>query len=111
MSLVVTAATADAVDLRLDGEALMTTDADPAKAERGYEVRLVGSLRYLPAKGTFDRFDLTAVGTHWGEHSHNSPARPGKSLIGQSFELAGDRPGDRVPPQAIRDRDAYLGLR
>ncbi len=109
MSLAVTAATADAIELRLDGEALMMTDADPAKAERGYEVRLVGSLRYLPAKGTFDRFDLTAVGTHWGEHSHNSPARPGKSLIGQSFELGGDRPGDRVPPQAIRDRDGYYG--
>ena len=87
------------------------TDADPAKAERGYEVRLLGSLRYRPAKGTFDRFDVTAVGTHWGEHTHNSPARPGKSVLGQSFELAADRPGDRVPPQGIRDRDRYLGLK
>lgn len=111
MTLVVTAATADAIDLRLDGEALLSTDADVAKAERGYEVRVFGVLRYRPAKGTFDRFDLTAVGTHWGEHSHNSPARPGKSLLGQSFELAGEKPGDRVPPQGIRDLGAYLGRR
>lgn len=111
MSLVVTAATDDSVDLRFDGEALLATEADPSKAERGYEVRLFGVLRYRPAKGTFDRFDLTAVGTHWGEHSHNSPARPGKSLLGQSFELAGDKPGDRVPPQGIRDRGSYLGRR
>ena len=77
----------------------------------GYEARLFGSLRYRPAKGTFDRFDITAVGTHWGEHPHNSPARPGKGLLGQSFELAADRPGDRVPPQGARDRDKYFGLK
>ena len=109
ISLVVTSATADAVELRLEGEVLLATDADPAKAERGYEARLLGSLRYRPAKGTFDRFDITAVGTHWGEHPHNSPARPGKGLLGQSFELAADRPGDRVPPQGARDRDKYFG--
>lgn len=111
VSLVVTNATADAVDLRLEGEVLLATDADPAKADRGYEARLLGALRYRPAKGTFDRFDITAVGTHWGEHPHNSPARPGKGLLGQSFELAADRPGDRVPPQGTRDRDKYFGLK
>ena len=109
ISLVVTAATADAIDIKLEGEVLIATDADTSKAERGYEVRLLGSLRYLPAKGTFDRFDIIAVGTHWGEHFDTAPARPGKSLLGQSFELAGDKPGDRVAPQGIRDRDAYLG--
>ena len=111
MTLVVTSATADAVELKLDGEALLATDADPAKAARGYEVRLLGALRYRPGKGAFDKFDVTAVGTHWGEHHDTAPARPGKSLLGQSFELVGDRPSDRVPPQGIRDRDAYLGLR
>ncbi len=111
MSLVVTSATPEAVELRLEGEVILRTDVDPAKAERGYEARLVGALRYRPAKGTFDRFDVTAVGTHWGEHTHNSPARPGKSLLGQSFELASDRPGDRVPPQGVRDREGYFGLK
>ena len=112
MSLVVTSATADAVDLRLEGEALLTTNADPAKAKRGYEVRLHGALRYRPAKRTFDRFDLTAVGQHWGEHTYARAARPGKSLLGQSFELADpDHPGDKVPPQGIRNRSDYLGVR
>ena len=111
MSLAVAAVTREGVDLRLEGEALLATDADPAKADRGYEVRLLGSLRYAPARGAFDRFDLTAVGTHWGEHTHNSPARPGKTILGQSFELAGDKPADRVPPQGIRDSDAYWGRR
>ena len=111
LTLTVTAATADAVEVRLEGEVLLATAADPAKAERGYEVRLLGTLRYRPAKGAFDRFDVAAVGTHWGEHFDTSPARPGKTLLGQSFELAGDKPGDRVPPQGIRDRDAYYGKR
>lgn len=109
MSLVVTGATADAVELRLEGEVILRTDADPAKAERGYEARLFGSLRYRPAKGTFDRFDLTAVGTHWGEHWDTAPARPGRTLLGHSFELAADRGGDRVAPQAIRGRAEYYG--
>ncbi len=78
MSLSVTAVTADAVDIRLEGEVLLATDADAAKAERGYEVRLLGFLRYRPAKGTFDKFDITAVGTHWGEHFDTSPARRGR---------------------------------
>lgn len=111
MTLVVANATADAVELRLQGEVLLSTDADTAKAERGYEVRLAGTLCYRPTKETFDCFDITAVGTHWGDHPHNSPARPGKSLLGQSFELASDRPGDRVPPQGIRDKEGYWGLK
>jgi hypothetical protein len=109
VTLVVAATTADAVEIRLDGEVLLMTDADPAKAERGYEVRLSGVLRYRPATGTFDKFDLTAVGTHWGEHFDTAPARPGKALLGQSFELAGEKPGDRVPPQGIRGFDGYYG--
>lgn len=109
MSLTVTAATPAAIDIRLEGEVLLTTAADPAKADRGYEARLLGTLRYLPAKGTFDRFDLIAVGTHWGEHDDTAPARPGKTLLGHSFELAGDKPSDRVPPQGVRNRDEYYG--
>jgi hypothetical protein len=95
--------------LRLEGEALLANNSDIDKADRGYEVRLLGSLRYLPRTKTFDRFDLTAIGSHWGEAFHSGIARPGKTLLGVSFELAGDRPGDKVAPQGIRDRDEYYG--
>ncbi len=108
-TLKVLSATAEAVTLRFDGEALLTSDPDPAKADRGFDVRLLGELRYLPKKGTFDRFDVVAVGTHWGETPDTQKARPGKTLLGLCFELAGDKPTDRVPPQGARNLDAYFG--
>lgn len=108
-TLRVIAVTADGVEVRLEGEAVLATAAELPKADRGYEVRLLGTLRWVPAKGTFDRFDVVALGAHWGEHSHNAPARPGKSLIGHVFELATDKPGDKTPPQGIRDIGAYYG--
>jgi hypothetical protein len=111
ITLTVVSATADAVELRLAGAATMATRADLAAADRGYEARLAGALRYRPAKKSFDRFDVTAVGEHWGETRLTAGAREGKSLLGVSFELTGDRPGDRVPPQGIRERDDYLGRR
>jgi len=108
-TLRVVAATAEAVDLQLDGEAVMTTDRDPATAARGFAARLAGDLRYRPATGTFDRFDLVAVGEAWGDQADMQAARPGRSLLGVVFELARDGPGDRIPPQAARDPGAYFG--
>src|SRR5438309_11779486 len=34
----------------LEGEAVLATDEDVGKADRGFEVRLVGQLRWLPGK-------------------------------------------------------------
>jgi hypothetical protein len=109
LNLKVISQTPEAIELRLEGEALLTNDVDLDKSDRGYEVRLLGSLRYLPGKKAFDRFDLTAVGSHWGEAFHSGIARSGKSLLGVSFELAGDKPGDKVAPQGIRNLDEYFG--
>jgi len=109
MTLTLVSQTPQAIELQLEGEALLANNADIDKADRGYELRLLGSLRYLPGTKTFDRFDLTAIGSHWGEAFHSGVARPGKTLLGVSFELAGDRPGDKVAPQGIRDRDEYYG--
>lgn len=110
-TLTVVSASDAAIELRLEGEAVMATNADLDKADRGYEVRLLGNLRYLPAKKSFDVFDMTAIGTHWGETGLTLGSRPGKTLLGVSFELAGEKPGDRVPPQGIRDFDDYWGKR
>jgi hypothetical protein len=111
LMLTVTAATADAVDLRLDGSAVLATAADPDRADRGYEVRLLGMLRYRPGKGTFDRFDVAALGEHWGVGTHTRRGvRPGRGLLGIAFGLADPAvPANRVPPQGARDKFAYFG--
>lgn len=108
-TLRVVSATPEAVELRLDGEALMATAGDVSTAERGFDARVVGDLRYLPGKKTFDRFNVVAVGTHWGNFPHTEDARPGKSLVGISFELATDQSNERIPPQGIRNPDIYFG--
>ena len=110
LTLTVTGVTPDGVELRLDGDVLVATDADPGKADRGYEARLLGKLRYVPAKETFDRFDVAAVGDHWGESRYTPGARPGRTLLGVAFgPVAGDKPADRVPPQAAREVGRYFG--
>jgi hypothetical protein len=110
-TLTVEKATPDGVELRLDGEAKLATDADPAKAARGYEVKAHGKLRWVPAKGTFDRFDFAAVGDHWGRGTFTSDARPGRTLLGVAFGLpTGNKPGDKVPPQGAREERNYFGI-
>jgi hypothetical protein len=110
LTLTVTRMTADGIELRLDGEALLSTDADLAKADRGYDIRLRGELRYVPAKQTIDRFDVAAVGEHWGEGTYTRGARPGRSLLGVAFgPVVGDRPADRIPPQGAREVNRYFG--
>jgi hypothetical protein len=110
MTLTVTEMSPAGVVLRLNGDALLATDADPAKADRGYEVRLRGELRYQSGKQTFDKFDVAAVGEHWGEGTYTRRARPGRTLLGVAFgPVAGDAPADRVPPQAAREVGRYFG--
>jgi hypothetical protein len=109
-TLTVAGVTAAGVDLRLDGEAVLATDADAAKADRGYEVKLLGKLRYVPGKGTFDRFDVVAVGAHWGDFPDTGKARPGRGLLGVAFGLADPAvSANRVSPQGAREVNRYFG--
>ena len=81
-----------------------------AKADRGYEASLLGYVRYDATRKTIDRFDLVAVGDHWGEGAHTRGARPGRKPLGIAFELTrGDSPADRIAPQAAREIGDYLG--
>jgi hypothetical protein len=110
VTLTVEEANAEGVTLRLEGTALLATNADPAKADRGYDVHLVGRLHYDAARRKWDRFDMAAVGDHWGEGTFTRNARPGHTPLGVLFELAGgDSPADKVPPQGAREWDAYIG--
>ena len=70
---------------------------------------LRGELRYLPTKQTFDRFEVAAVGEHWGEGKYTGGARPGRSLLGVAFgPVVGDKPSERVPPQGAREVGRYF---
>ena len=105
-------ATPASLRLRLDGSALLATDADAGRARRGYDVRLLGYLHYDRAKGVVDRFDLLAVGDHWGVSTFTPGARPGRKPLGVAMELRrGNDPADLLPPQAARELRAYLGGR
>lgn len=110
LRLTVESADAGGVALRLDGTALLATNADAAKADRGYDVRLLGHLHYDTVRQKWDRFEVVAVGDHWGEGKFTPHARPGRTPLGVLFELArGDAPADRVPPQGAREWDRYMG--
>jgi hypothetical protein len=111
LTLTLTGATPEGVELRLDGSALLATDADPDMAARGFEVRLLGKLRYVPGAGTFDRFEVAAVGEHWGVGAHTRRGvRPGRSLLGIAFGLVDPKvPANRVYPQGARLKKAYFG--
>lgn len=109
LKLTVEKASADRALLRLDGESLVSTDADPIKAERGYHARLLGYVGYDAKQQKIDRFDVVAVGDHWGEGAFTGGARPGRKPLGVAFELAsGTGPGDTVPPQKAREFDDYF---
>jgi hypothetical protein len=108
-TLTVESADSSGVRLRLDGAATLSSGADSKKAERGYDVRLLGYVNYNAARQAINQFDIVAVGDHWGEGPYTRGARPGRTPLGVAFELAtGKSPADRVPPQAAREIGAYL---
>jgi hypothetical protein len=110
MNLTVEEADAAHVLLRLDGRALLATDGYAHKAQRGYDAALLGYVRYNRPADRIERFDLVALGEHWGEGQFTRGARPGRTPLGVAFELArGDKPGDTVPPQAARMEGEYFG--
>ncbi len=93
--------------MRLQGSAFLATDADPAKAQRGFDARLAGVLTYDPNKRAFTRFDVIALGDYWGgDYEGGRFKRPGRTPLGISFELVrGDTAIDRIPPLVHMDRE------
>jgi len=96
------------VELRLEGGVELRTGSD----SRGYEARLEGTIAYDAEKESMTRFEVVALGEHWGRGHHTPRARPGRSLLGIAFTLAdGTDAADEVPPQAARDLDGYFRAR
>jgi hypothetical protein len=107
----VTAVSDSEVTLDLTGEALLATDANPEKANRGYDAALRGVLRYDRARKVITRLDILALGEHWGRSTFTPGARPGRKPLGIAFELAGTTPADLIPPQAARQSGTYFAPR
>jgi hypothetical protein len=96
------------VRLRIEGEFLLATAAESARADRGFDARLLGFLEYGREDGKITRLDMVAIGEHWGSGPYTRGARPGRTPLGVAFSLAaGDRPADRVPPQGSRELRRY----
>jgi hypothetical protein len=110
ITLTVEKVSATVVRLRLEGSVILATNKDIDRSDRGYIVRLRGYLNYDGIKKIFNRFDVVAVGEHWGETKLTEGSRPGRSLLGIAFELArGDSPGSQAAPQGARTIEEYLG--
>jgi hypothetical protein len=110
LKLIIVDATDAGITMRLEGEALLSTNADPTKADRGYDARLRGELHYDKTKKTIDRFEIAVLGDHWGAGTYTAGAREGRKPLGIFFELsAGKTAAERVPPQWAREWGAYMG--
>ncbi len=93
------------IRLSLEG-AVRIGDAD---SKAGYEATLSGALEYDPSRKSFTRFDVVALGDHWGPPGEW--ARPGRAPLGIAFELSrGDHPMDQAYPFALYfpGKDAYF---
>jgi hypothetical protein len=92
-----------AVEMRLEGTALLADHAELAKAKSRFDVRLLGAFNYDRALQRFDRIDIVAVGDTWDAKAGRFETR---APLGIAFELtAGDSPADRRPP-----RGAWINL-
>jgi hypothetical protein len=108
LTLTVEEASPAGMALQLTGRALLASSADSKQAKRGFDAHLLGYLHYDAAKNVMDRFDLIAVGEHWGQGTFTAGARPGRTPLGVAFSLArGDTPADQVPPQESRSLRGY----
>jgi hypothetical protein len=110
LPLTVTDVTANEVHLKLEGPVLLATSAVPELARRGFDGRMLGNITYDTAARKITRFSLVALGEHWGRGQFTGNARPGRTLLGHAFELVeSDVAADRIPPQAARMINEYLG--
>jgi hypothetical protein len=121
LKLTVHAVAPDVVRLRLDGFAKLgkVPPADVVKGkiasldQWGYEPRVLGVLDYDPRKQVITRFDIVALGEHFGRLGlgRRAPSRIGLQPLGMAFQLVkGDQPADRVPPGRPSNSRSYYNL-
>ena len=112
----VVAVIGDRVSLRFDGrtrtsqtgkfftqDTIGTAWKAPAVQNRGYDAKFLGRAVYDRKEEKFVSFELLAAGDRWGATSENGRVADGPACMqpapmGVVFELAGNSPGERVPP-------------
>ena len=121
LALTVVAVSSDAVQLRLDGFAKLGSVPSPTVIEDkvasldqwGYEPQVLGFLEYDPRQRVITRFDIVALGEHFGRlgDGRTAPSRIGFQPLGIAFQLVkGDLPADRVPPGRPSNSRNYFNL-
>ncbi|MFT5527653.1 MAG: hypothetical protein ACI9HK_005637, partial [Pirellulaceae bacterium] len=119
--LVVDAVAADVVRLRLEGFAKLGQTPTSAVVEGniasldqwGYDPHVLGFLEYDPLQRVITRFDIVALGEHFGRLGlgKRAPSRFGLQPLGISFQLVkGDKPADRVPPGRPSNSQTYFDV-
>jgi len=82
----------------------------PGDPGRGFVVRLLGYLHHDVKQDRIDRFDLVAVGDHWGNSPYTEAPPPGARPLGIAFELTREgSPFARIPPHGARNETDYFG--
>jgi hypothetical protein len=110
MVMVVDAVDGDLFRIRLEGHTVLATDAMLSEAKRGYECKIHGECVFNAKTKQWVKFDVAAVGDHWGRSTYTPGNRPGRMPLGITFEIADTtRPGNRIPPQAAREWRTYWG--
>jgi hypothetical protein len=120
LNLTVDSVAPESVRLRLDGFASLGTAAPPPDVVAGkracmdhwgYEPRLLGMLEYDPNGQRITRFDVVALGDHFGPLATGDGAsRVGLQPLGISFELVTKAsPADCYPPGRARSLQDYFG--
>lgn len=73
----------------------------------GYKGEITGVIAFGENE-KLQKFNLLILGEHWGEGQHTKEARPGRSPLGQVFQLTStDKPEDRIPPQGMHWEQGY----
>jgi hypothetical protein len=91
---------------QLDGSVLLET----RDGSRGFDASLAGRITFSRRDDRITRFDVVAVGDHWGAGPYTRRhTRPGRQPLGIAFELASGGPDLVVPPQAARNLREYFG--
>lgn len=108
LTLTVEAVSPSSIRMRLDGFAKLGSEPPKDVADGkcacinqwGYEPRVLGYIDYDREKKAVTRFDVVALGEHFGRLGiSDSATRIGLQPLGISFELVtGDAPADRIPP-------------